>query len=203
MVLLLVSLGWTIGSLLAGQGIDRLGYRFVGITGMFLLTVGYGLFIAPSSNGEIVVVLASGTLIGIGMGFANLTTLVAAQNSVWSRRIGVATSTVMLFRTFGGAFAVSLMGTVLLNKMQQELHQMNGLSSAFLGKLAQPQNLLEPATRAELPLELLPKLVTVLSDGIWRAFATIFVLMIIGIIVSLFLGHYTPANTPRPSKKTD
>src|SRR5205807_1254155 len=115
MVLLLLSLDWTAGSLLAGQAINRRGYRFVSTTGMVLMALGYGLFVIHKSNVGLPSVLISAISIGVGMGFANLATLVAAQTGVWFQRIGVATSTLMLFRTFGGAFSVSLLGTVLVN----------------------------------------------------------------------------------------
>jgi EmrB/QacA subfamily drug resistance transporter len=203
MVLLLLSLGWTAGSLLAGQLINRQGYRLVSGAGMALLALGFGLFVVSSDQVNIITVLISATAIGIGMGLANLTTLVAAQTAVWPQRIGVATSTIMLFRTFGGAFAVSLMGTVLFNQMQHGLNRLgssaNGLSAELLDKLAHPQNLLEPATRALIPADLLPKLIEILADSIWYAFLTAFILMLLGIVTSLFMGSYTPANTPKPA----
>src|SRR5581483_9463634 len=171
MVLLFVSIAWTAGSLLAGQALNRFGYRAVAVTGMALLAAGYSLFVALESRGSVFWVIISGTLIGTGMGMANLTTLVAVQNSVPHERIGVATSTVMLFRTFGGAFAVSLMGTVLLHHMQSGLSALGAsYSSALLAKLAHPQNLLEPATRAQIPPALLAAMIDILGDAIWYAF---------------------------------
>ncbi|HTN70753.1 MAG TPA: MDR family MFS transporter [Methylomirabilota bacterium] len=203
LVLLILSLAWTAGSLLAGQWINRIGYRSVAVVAMTLLAFGYVLFVAPMAPGGIVVVLFSAAAIGVGMGLANLTTLVAAQTSVPVQQIGVATSTIMLFRTFGGAFAVSLMGTVLLNRMQHGLEQLRAsdgvaLSAAVRDKVANPQNLLEPVTRALIPPELLPKLVDTLARSVEYAFLTGFILMLVGIIASLFMNPYTPANTPRP-----
>ena len=198
MILLFLSVAWTAGSLIAGQLLNRVGYRASAATGMFLLAAGYGLFVVFKSDLNVFWVAVSGTLIGTGMGMANLTTLVAVQNSVSAQRIGVATSTIMLFRTFGGAFAVSLMGTVLLNQMQRGLGGLsqNGLSAALLDKLAQPQNLLEPATRLQISPELLPRLITILGDAIWYAFATGFALMIIGVACSLLMANSTPAAQP-------
>jgi predicted MFS family arabinose efflux permease len=197
MVLLLVSLGWTTGSLLGGQLINRLGYRLVSVAGMILLALGFLLFVAGGKVG-IISVLTSGTAVGVGMGLVNLTTLVAAQTAVTTDRIGVATSTVMLFRTFGGAFGVSLMGTVLLNRMQLGLHRLgasqHGLSPALMQELAQPQNLLEPATRAQIPPDLLPRLVGVLADSIWYAFAIALALMAIGIVLSFFMSDEASKN---------
>jgi EmrB/QacA subfamily drug resistance transporter len=203
LILLLLSLGWTAGSLLAGRWINRSGYRVVALMGMALIALGYGLLVVPNSNLGIPGVAASAIAIGIGMGLANLTTLVAAQTAVWTHRIGVATSTLMLSRSFGGAFAVTLMGTVLLNQMQKRLTLLNTigdthLSAAVREKLANPQNLLEPATRALIPPESLPQLVNALGHALDYAFATMFALALVGVITSLFMGPHTPASTPRP-----
>jgi EmrB/QacA subfamily drug resistance transporter len=200
MVLLLLSVAWTVGSLIAGQALNRIGYRTSAAAGMILLAVGYSLFVFFKSDLSVFWVAVSGTLIGTGMGMTNLTTLVAVQNSVPHQRIGVATSTSMLFRTFGGAFAVSLMGTVLLNQMQRGLDQFSAgtISDALRNKLAHPQNLLEPATRAQIPPELLPKLIAILADAIWYAFLTGFALMIIGVAASFFMSKDTPAQAAKP-----
>jgi hypothetical protein len=106
----------------------------------------------------------------------------------------------MLFRTFGGAFAVSLMGTVLLHQMQRGLNQLSrgSLSAALFDKLTHPQNLLEPATRTQIPQPLLPRLIAILGDAIWYAFLTGFALMLLGVAASFFMSKDTPAKmTPR------
>lgn len=195
MVLLFLSMAWTLGSLVAGQASNRFGYRAVATTGMLLMAVGYSFFVLFGAALTVPWVIVSATLIGTGMGMANLITLVAVQNSVSPQRIGVATSTLMLFRTFGGAFSVSLMGTVLLHQMQRGLTKLSsgGLSSALLDKLAHPQNLLEPATRMQIAPELLPRLIAILSDALWYAFLTGFVLMAIGVIPSLLMPVARPA----------
>ena len=165
MILLLLSLGWTAGSLIAGHGINRLGYRRVAGAGMTCMAIGFGIFVVTVHPVSLLLVLLASLLIGLGMGTANLTTLVAAQNAVPIRRIGVATSTLMLFRTFGGAFCISLMGTVLFNRMQQGLEKIgSGLSATLRDKVANPQNLLEPATRASIPPEFLPQLIDLLRQ---------------------------------------
>jgi hypothetical protein len=196
MVLLFLSAAWTAGSLLAGQSLNRFGYRPLAAAGMLLMALGYLLFVGLSSALTVAWVIGSAILIGTGMGMANLTTLVSVQNSISHQRIGVATSTVMLFRTFGGAFAVSLMGTVLFNQMQRGLSTLAGseLSGELLDKLAHPQNLLEPATRAQIPPELLPRLIAILGDAIWFAFATGLALMSLGVVISSFMARATPAD---------
>jgi EmrB/QacA subfamily drug resistance transporter len=195
MVLLFLSAAWTAGSLVAGQSLNRFGYRALAALGMFLMAFGYFIFVASSAAASVFWVIVSAILIGTGMGMANLTTLVAVQNSVAHQRIGVATSTVMLFRTFGGAFAVSLMGTVLFNQMQRRLAALSGtLADELLDKLAHPQNLLEPATRVRIPPELLPRLIAILGDALWFAFVTGLALMVLGVVISFLIGTARPAD---------
>jgi EmrB/QacA subfamily drug resistance transporter len=195
-ILLFLSVAWTAGSLIGGQALNRAGYRLVAVAGMTLLTAGYTLLVTLWSSLSIYWVAISAILIGVGMGMANLSTLVAVQNSVPRDRIGVATSTVMLFRTFGGAFAVSFMGTVLLNRMHAGLGQLSApdISAALLEKLAEPQNLLEPAARLEIPRELMPAMIEILSNAIWYAFLAAFTLMLAGIVMSFFVAPDTPKN---------
>ncbi len=204
MVLLFLSGAWTVGSLVAGHIINRAGYRAVATLGMLLMALGYMLFVAFTSALSVLWVIMSALLIGTGMGMANLTTLVAVQNAFPHQRLGVATSTLMLFRTFGGAFAVSLMGTALLNQMQRGLSTLSasGLPADLLDKLAHPQNLLEPATRLQIPPELLPRLIAILGHAIWFAFAVGFALMIFAVAVSFFMASDSPVNTPGAKEKS-
>jgi hypothetical protein len=96
------------------------------------------------------------------------------------------------------------MGTVMLSQMQNSLGRLRAanptVDAAVWSKLANPQNLLEPLTRAQIPAELLPKLIGSLSDALWHAFLTGFVLMLIGLAISFLMTNSTPANTPRGGK---
>jgi EmrB/QacA subfamily drug resistance transporter len=195
MVVLVLSSFWTVGSLVAGRSIERIGYRAVAGIGTALLSFGYLLFVEPLFGSGVATAIVSAGAIGLGMGMANLTTLVAAQSAVPLQRIGVATSTIMLFRTFGSAFAVSLMGTVMLGRMQRALGQLRAAHAQVEGslwnKLANPQNLLEPATRAHIPAELLPRLTASLGDALWYAFLTGLVLMLLAVGASFFMANPT------------
>jgi hypothetical protein len=120
----------------------------------------FGIFVMTREPVALLLVLLASLLIGVEWD-GESHHLLSAQSAVPIRRIGVATSTLMLFRTFGGAFCISLMGTVLLNHMQQGLAKVGGgLSATLRDKIANPQNLLEPATRASIPPEYLPQRLT-------------------------------------------
>ncbi len=101
----------------------------------------------------------------------------------------------------GAAFAVSVMGTVMLNRMQDSLGQLRAanptVDANIWTKLANPQNLLEPLTRAQIPMDLLPNLIASLSDALWYAFLVGFLLMLTGIGLSCFMSNATPATTAK------
>jgi EmrB/QacA subfamily drug resistance transporter len=205
LVVLVLSSFWTAGSLLAGRWINSFGYRVVAAMGTALLSFGYLLFVVPLFGNGLATAIVSASAIGLGMGMANLTTLVAAQGAVKPQQLGVATSTIMLFRTFGSAFAVSLMGTVMLGSMQQALARLRAahaqVDQTLWNKLANPQNLLDPVTRAQIPAELLPSLSASLGDALWYAFLTGLVLMLIAVGTSFFMAREN--TTPTRDKKTN
>jgi EmrB/QacA subfamily drug resistance transporter len=196
--LVLASLGWTAGSFIAAPGMNRLGYRAVSAAGMLLMVLGYGWFIAAADRLEFFSMLAIGALIGVGMGMVSITSMVAAQNTAPRRQLGAATSTVMLSRMLGGAFGIALMGSVLVARMERRLTDVSAgafadLSEGFLKKLANPQNLLDPATRALIPESFRVFLVEILAGSVWHAFFAGFFVMLVGLGVSFFMSASTPA----------
>lgn len=133
--------------------------------------------------------------------------LVAAQSGVPVHHIGVATSTIMLFRTFGGALGLSIMGSVLFHQMRGHLltlsaHSGIDISATLIEKLADPQKLLHPPTRALIPEQLLPILTEALSNSLWYAFLSGLVIVVLGFGLSLFMADLTPATTPRIGHKS-
>jgi hypothetical protein len=87
---------------------------------------------------------------------------------------------------------------VLFGRMQRDLLALSagsagGLSAGLIQKLADPQNLLEPATRALIPETLLGPLVGILRASIWQAFVAGLFIMLIGLAVSLRMPAPTAA----------
>ena len=166
------------------------------------MALGYGVFSGAGDGLGVGLTLVDSLLIGLGMGMVNLTSLVAAQSGVPVHHIGVATSTIMLFRTFGGALGLSIMGSVLFHQMRGHLltlsaHSGIDISATLIEKLADPQKLLHPSTRAIIPEQLLPILTEALSNSLWYTFLSGLVLVVLGFGLSLFMADLTPATTPR------
>jgi hypothetical protein len=91
--------------------------------------------------------------------------------------------------------------------MQSSLGQLRAanptVDASVWSKLANPQNLLDPLTRAQVSADMLPKLIASLGDALWYAFLTGFVLMLLGLAISFFIADYTPANTPRAQQNSE
>lgn len=194
--LLPVSVGWTIGSLIAGRIMNTWGYRNVCIAAMAPMVLGYVFILTLSASSSLTAIMLAVSTIGIGMGLVNVTVLVAAQAAVPFHHLGVATSTLMLFRTFGGALVLSIMGSVLLRAMNAALVSMAedtklSLPDGIAQKLMNPQNLLEPSTRALIPDRLLPILTESLVTALSWAFLVGLVAVVAGLVLSFFIQNAT------------
>ena len=60
-------------------------------------------------------------IVGAGIGLTMQVLVIAAQNAVDYRDLGVATSTVAFFRSLGGAVGVALFGAILANRLTANL----------------------------------------------------------------------------------
>lgn len=192
LTLLVASLGWTAGSFITGHGMNRFGYRLVCVAGMLLMILGYAALLSASGTLNLMATLAISSVVGMGMGIVNLTSMVAAQNSVPLNQLGTATSTVMLCRMLGGALGLSLMGNVLFGQMERQLASLFSesklpLAAGLIKKLANPENLLDSATRSSIPDVLLNALIDILARSLWYAFVTGFLITLAGLLLSFFV----------------
>ncbi len=190
--LLPLSVGWTAGSMTAGRVTTSWGYRRVCATGMSLMVAGYIPFMLLEEAGGMTVMLMATFAAGTGMGMTNVTALVAAQGAVPFQNLGVATSTVMLFRTIGGALIISIMGSILLQRMNSAFTVIAAdlkasVPESVLQRLLNPQNLLDPATRALIPADLMPILTGALVNALWWAFLVGLAAAVTGLVLSCFL----------------
>ncbi len=128
--LLPLVMGLPLGAYCCGRLTASLGrYKPLILLGAVLLPCGIaGLALVPVSDHWL-----SGLcmlLTGIAIGTQFPTSLVAAQNAVEQRHIGVATSNATLFRSLGGAVGVALMAAILL-ALLKHLRIGGGLDQGF------------------------------------------------------------------------
>lgn len=116
--------GNLLGSVASGILISRFGrWKAYLVVGSILLMSGLGLTstIDHSTNMTLVGVFIAISGLGIGLVMQNL--VLAVQNTVRKSDIGAASSSVAFFRTFGGAVGVSVLGTILANRVTDKTAQ--------------------------------------------------------------------------------
>jgi EmrB/QacA subfamily drug resistance transporter len=122
LLLLPLVVGIMSGSVGSGQAIARTGrYKWFPITGLALLTVSLVLLSRVEYDTSIAVVDFYGFLFGLGLGFNMQTLVLAIQNAVPPRDMGVATSSATFFRQMGGTLGTAVFLSVLFNTLPDKI----------------------------------------------------------------------------------
>src|SRR5438105_3565744 len=144
-VLMPLMLGWVATSILAGQLVSRTGrYKVLPMVGSIVVLGAFYLLSRLNVHSTSTTAIIDMIVLGMGMGLVFQVYLVAMQNSIDPRQMGIATATTQFFRSMGATFGVAAFGTVLINRFVNEL-------TARLGPLAghlKPSEILNaPVTR--------------------------------------------------------
>jgi EmrB/QacA subfamily drug resistance transporter len=107
--------GMLLSSIVSGQLISRTGrYRHFPILGTAVMTIAlFGLSNVRASSG-LSFILPMALLLGVGIGLVMQVLVIAVQNAVDYRDLGVATAGTTLFRSIGGAFGTAALGAVFV-----------------------------------------------------------------------------------------
>ncbi len=156
--MLSLSLGWSIGSIIFGQISNRLGAKAAAIMGAMCLVAGCGLSLTFDTETSMLFSFLVFQLVGLGMGFVALATLVIVQNAVDPSDLGVATASHQFMRTFGGTVGIGICGGLLMSRLTATIDSLAsmdaiGILPEALSNQSQRsfENLLRPEFQALLP----------------------------------------------------
>jgi Na+/melibiose symporter-like transporter len=114
--------GVLITSIAGGRIISRIGrYRPFPIVGTAVMTIGLGLLATLGVATAIWSACLYMIVLGLGVGLVMQVLVLAAQNAVDYRDLGVATSGTTLFRSIGGSVGVSLFGAIFTAQLTANL----------------------------------------------------------------------------------
>jgi EmrB/QacA subfamily drug resistance transporter len=106
-------LGITASTTLSGRSISRTGrYKRFPIAGLGLMAGALALLAALAGEHSQVATGIALVLFGLGFGMVGQVLVIAVQNTVDRRELGVATATTGFFRALGGAVGAAVLGTV-------------------------------------------------------------------------------------------
>ncbi len=114
--------GVLVTSIGSGQLISHFGrYKPFPIAGTAIMVVGLALLSRLHVNTSTVVAGAYMLVLGLGLGLVLQVLVLAAQNAVDYKYLGVATSGSTLFRQIGGSIGVSIFGAIFANQLAKNL----------------------------------------------------------------------------------
>jgi EmrB/QacA subfamily drug resistance transporter len=126
--LLPLILGLLTTSIGSGQIIARWGhYKPFPIAGTALLVVGFLLLSRMTPSTPASTRAFDMLVVGLGLGLVMQVLVLAVQNDVDYRDLGVATAGATFFRSIGGCFGVAICGAIFSNRLAHELAQVPGL----------------------------------------------------------------------------
>ncbi len=125
LMMLPMVLGMMTATITAGRITSKTGkYRIFFNTGTATLFTGYTFMVLVLAADTPLWLLAIGmVLIGLGLGQLMQTTMVASQNAVEAKDIGVATSSATFFRQMGGTFGVAIFMSILFSQVVDKITQ--------------------------------------------------------------------------------
>jgi EmrB/QacA subfamily drug resistance transporter len=114
--------GLLVMSVITGRVISKIGkYRMFPIGGTFLVAVAMTLLARLEISTPIHVMYLYMGLLGLGLGMVMQVLILAVQNTVEFKHMGVATSGATLFRSIGGSVGVAGFGAVFSNGLASRL----------------------------------------------------------------------------------
>jgi EmrB/QacA subfamily drug resistance transporter len=114
--------GLLITSISSGQLISRTGrYKPFPIAGTAIMVVGLGLLSTMTPQTTRLAASLFMFVLGLGLGLVMQVLVLAVQNAVDYKDLGVATSGATLFRSIGGSVGTAVLGSIFSNRLTAEL----------------------------------------------------------------------------------
>ena len=122
LLLLPLMAGLLVTSILSGNLISKFGrYRFFPIVGTALMAIGLFLLARLTVTTSVLTASLFMLVMGLGLGMVMQVLVLAVQNAVDYKYLGVATSGSTLFRQIGGSIGVAAFGAIFSNDLASEL----------------------------------------------------------------------------------
>ena len=195
-------LGIVSTSIVSGKLISKHGhYKRIPIMGTAIMTVGIAAMYSLQIDTPYWQLSIFAVMVGAGLGLSMQTIVIALQNSVEFKDMGVATSSNTFFRSLGSVFGTALFGAILTNRLG---HYLSGnfaqlastnpdlVASVDPGKLEAIQN--NTSLIATLPVPVQSAVLEAFVSSFHVVFLVAAPVVAVGFFVALFLRE-TPLRT--------
>jgi EmrB/QacA subfamily drug resistance transporter len=118
-------------SIISGQLISKTGrYKFFPLAGTAVMTVALWLLSTLSTASSTLTASIYVLILGVGLGMVMQVLVIAVQNAVAYRDLGVATSGATLFRLIGGSLGTAILGAIFAARLAENLRSVPGANAA-------------------------------------------------------------------------
>ena len=188
-------LGIVSTSIFSGKAISKSGkYKKFPVMGTTLMTIGILLMVTLTRETPFWQLSIFAILVGAGLGLSMQTIVIALQNAVDFKDMGVATSSNTFFRSLGSVFGTALFGSILTNRVAHYLQSgFTNLAATNPAAVSgfDPEKLKQLSTNTSVLKELPVLVQNTALDAFVNSFHVVFLaaapVTAIGIILALML----------------
>ena len=193
--MLSLSLGWSLGTVILGQIANKMGVKNAAVIGSIIVTTSCAPILFFDTATTLNIILPVFLVIGLGVGFVTLANLLASQNTVDPRDMGVATGAFQFARTVGGTIGIGICGSVLNLRMTPALERIRsaiaaGQDGEGLGQFATGG--MEKILESQFQTQLNPAMLTMLKTVILNSVTPVFWIIVITTVLCLGLSMALP-----------
>jgi EmrB/QacA subfamily drug resistance transporter len=154
----------------SGRMITKTGkYKKYPVVGTVIMSLGIFLMSTAGVDTPYWQIALFAVVVGGGLGLCMQTIVIALQNAVDFKDLGIATSSNTFFRTLGGAFGTAIFGTILSDRVAQNLQS----GASQLGAV-DPGRIAQLSTNTEVIAKLPVQAQSVVLEAFASSFHTVF-----------------------------
>jgi EmrB/QacA subfamily drug resistance transporter len=179
--------GLLVASITSGQLISHSGrYKIFPVVGTALAAVGVFLLSTIDPQTPRILLSLYMVLLGLGLGCVMQVLVIAVQNAVEQRDLGVGTSSATFLRSMGASFGVAIFGAIFSNQLAANLRK--NLPASALQHGINPRSLEgNPASLAHLPPALHTGLINSVSESLHVVFLAAVPILVIAFLLTLLI----------------
>jgi MFS family permease len=191
--------GLLVTSIVSGRLISRFGrYKPFPVAGTAVMAVGMGLLAQLNVHSSVLDAALYMLVLGLGLGLGMVmqVLVLAVQNAVDYRNMGVATSGSLLFRQIGGSVGIAIFGAIFAN------HLSGHLASQLPAGADRPKNV-SPQVVRNLPPALHRAYVRAVAESLHPVFVVAAVVAIFAFLLTWILREVPLRDSARPAAGED
>jgi EmrB/QacA subfamily drug resistance transporter len=189
--------GLLVTSIVSGRLISRFGrYKPFPVVGTAVMAVGMGLLAQLTLHSSVLDAALYMLVLGLGLGMVMQVLVLAVQNAVDFRNMGVATAGSLLFRQIGGSVGIAIFGAIFANRLQSHL------ASQLPSGVQAPTNV-SPQVVRNMPPVLHDTYVRAVAESLHPVFVTAAVITIFAFLLTWLLREVPLRDTARPVSGED